>query len=143
MSEIKKDYYPYPGYKNYYQVTGSNYTSAKPVHKKTYSTEEVDKMINDVIAKINNSTHVVTENVTFATLPPASSDNCGVMYNITDGFVTDGRFLEGPGKHYTEGSNVIIVFNNGEYKYDVLSGEIGSATEQDISDIIDDIYKDE
>ena len=143
MADIKKEYYPYPGYKNYYQVTGSKYTSAKPVHKTTYSTEEVDKMITDVIAKINNSTHVVTETVTFSTLPVPNADNCGVIYNVSDGFITDDRFLEGAGKHYTDGSNVIVVFNNGQYKFDVLGGEIDTATDQDISDIIDDIYKDE
>ena len=145
MSKIEKDYYPYPGEDHYYQMTNVNSpkNKAKPVHTKTYTTEEVDTMINYVLSKINNSKHVVTESVSFDQLPVPSENNSGVIYNVIDGFISDDRFLDGAGKHYPEGSNVIIVFNNGTFKFDVMAGEIGKATDSEISDIIDDIYPDE
>lgn len=140
---IIKEYYPYPGYDHYYQVTNNMFDLPKTKHKKTYSTEEVDAMIKDVISKINNSKSVVSESVSFESLPNPSQDIVGVIYNITNGFITDNRFLEGSGKHYSAGSNVIVVFNNGNYLYDVLAGDIEKAPESDITDIIDDIYPDD
>ena len=49
----------------------------------------------------------------FAALPltptPAMS---GYVYNITDDFTTDARFVEGAGKNYSAGSNVVVVDNS-------------------------------
>lgn len=49
-------------------------------------------------------------NSTFAELPVSlNSTMSGFTYNITEDFVTDTRFVEGSGKKYSQGTNVIIV----------------------------------
>jgi len=76
--------------------------------------------------------------VAFANLPatPAASQ-VGWVYNVTDDFTTDSRFVEGAGKAYSAGTNVVIV-PTGEtgsevYKFDTLGNFI------DISAIINKI----
>lgn len=144
MAEIKKDYYPYPGYDNYYQLTNVNtpYGKPKPVHTKTYTTDQVDKMIKYVLSKITESKGIVTENVTFDTLPDPSEETVGILYNIQDTFTSDDRFLDGTGIEYPAGCNVIVVSSNGDYKFDVMMGELENIPEEGIEDIINDLYKD-
>ena len=144
MADIKKDYYPYPGYDNYYQVTKNPFNNIpKMAHKTSYTKDEVDAMIQDVISKINASAKgVSTETTDFANLPVPSETNLSVIYNITDQFTSDERFLDGAGKTYPAGTDVICVMNNNEYKYDVVMGEIKNISEEGISDIIDNIYND-
>ena len=49
-------------------------------------------------------------NSTFAELPVSlNSTMSGFTYNITEDFVTDTRFVEGSGKKYPQGTNVIVV----------------------------------
>ena len=45
-----------------------------------------------------------------------------MVYNITNEFVTTDNFLEGAGKMYPTGTNVVVVEGDTEYQYDVLSG---------------------
>ena len=144
MAEIKKDYYPYPGYDNYYQVTTNPFNNIpKMARKTTYSKKEVDAMIEDVIAKINASAKgVSTDTVEFANLPDPSETILSVIYNITDQFTSDERFLDGAGKTYPAGTNVICVMNNNVYKYDVVMGEISKISDEGIDDIINNLYND-
>lgn len=61
----------------------------------------------------------------FTTLPIASSDNLGVVYNITDSFTSNEKFISGEeGKLYPAGTNVVVVQVDNDYKYDVLSGMV-------------------
>lgn len=50
----------------------------------------------------------------------------GTVYNITDadGFTTDTTFVEGAGKHYPVGTNVVCVDVSGTNKWDVLAGVV-------------------
>lgn len=54
---------------------------------------------------------------TLATLTP----NFGYMYNISNEFVTDNRFKDGPGKRYAAGTNVYFTADS---MWDCLSGAI-------------------
>ena len=48
----------------------------------------------------------------FASLPATPTlSMAGNVYNITDNFTTDARFVEGAGKEYGAGSNVVVVDN--------------------------------
>lgn len=59
----------------------------------------------------------------FDEMPEATVENLGKVYNVTDEFTTTADFLEGEGKKYPAGTNVVIVEEDSEvYKYDVLSG---------------------
>lgn len=62
---------------------------------------------------------------TISDLPAASKDTEGFVYNIESEFTTTADFVEGEGKTYPAGTNVVIVNTTGtEYKYDVLSGMV-------------------
>lgn len=63
--------------------------------------------------------------IAFSALPaaPAAAQQ-GYVYNITDAFTTDARFVEGAGKEYPAGTNVAVVLNGSAYMYDALSGNV-------------------
>ena len=47
--------------------------------------------------------------VAFASLPATiTPDMAGNVYNVTDNFTTDSRFIEGAGKEYNAGTNVVV-----------------------------------
>lgn len=72
---------------------------------------------------------------TFASLPAASADTVGYVYDVTDAFVTTENFVEGAGHNYPAGTNVVVIEVAGEptaYKYDVMSGFV------DLSDYVTD-----
>ncbi len=62
--------------------------------------------------------------VAFAALPAASADVLGNVYNISDGFTTDNRFVDGAGQKIPAGSNVAVVQVGEDYKLDVLAGAV-------------------
>lgn len=86
--------------------------------------------------------------VTYANLPTPAKANLGYMYNVSDAFTADARFVEGAGKKYAAGANVYVVAvttdGSTEYKFDVFMGFVdlsgyqtkadmpGAATNEDI-----------
>ena len=83
-----------------------------------YTKTEVDGMISSVYKPAGS--------VAFASLPTLASGVLGNVYNVTDAFTTTNDFVEGSGKNYPAGTNVVVV-NTGTsssptYKFDVLSG---------------------
>jgi len=63
--------------------------------------------------------------VAFASLVNPSSATEGYVYNITDDFTTDNRFIEGSGVSYPAGTNIVVINTTGTtYKFDVLVGFI-------------------
>lgn len=60
--------------------------------------------------------------VAFASLPAADEASLGMVYNVTDAFATDAKFVEGAGQSYPAGTNVVVVKQGDAYKYDVLAG---------------------
>jgi hypothetical protein len=77
---------------------------------------------NEVDSKLS-STYKAKGSVAFASLPALIAANAGNVYNVTDAFTTTNDFVEGSGKSYPAGTNVVIVNTTGTtYKYDVLSG---------------------
>lgn len=60
---------------------------------------------------------------TFANLPPTpSAANVNKIYNISDAFTTTSSFVEGAGKSYPAGTNIIVVDISGTPMYDVTTG---------------------
>lgn len=53
-----------------------------------------------------------------------TKENVGKVYNIFQEFTTDsGNFLEGDGKKYPAGTNIVVVESEADtYKFDALSG---------------------
>ena len=61
--------------------------------------------------------------ISFSSLPELSNSVLGNVYNITNSFTTTADFLEGAGKTYPAGTNVVCVdAGSSNYKWDVLSG---------------------
>lgn len=107
------------------------YSSANPNGYQTAS--EVDTAID---AKIG-STYKPKGSVAFASLPTPASTNEGFVYNVTDAFTTTADFVEGAGKNYPAGSNVVIINTTGTtYKFDVLGGFIDLSAYQLSADLV-------
>ena len=116
------------------------------VYKKTetYSRTEVD----DKVSAALTSAIVPKGTVTYANLPTPAKANLGYMYNVSDAFTTDARFVDGASKKYEAGANVYVVAvttdSSTEYKFDVFMGFVdlsgyqtkadmpGAATNEDI-----------
>ena len=80
-----------------------------------YTKTEVDGMISSVYKPAGS--------VAFASLPTLSSNVLGNVYNVTDAFTTTADFVEGAGKSYPAGTNVVVIEpTSGTYKFDVLAG---------------------
>lgn len=57
-----------------------------------------------------NGAYVIRGNSTFANLPAVLTKSMnGYVYNVTDDFTSDARFVEGAGKKYPAGTNIVIV----------------------------------
>lgn len=114
------------------------------VKTETYSKTEVD----DKVSAALTSAIVPKGTVAYASLPTPAKANLGYMYNVSDAFTTDARFVEGAGKKYDAGANVYVVAvttgSSTEYKFDVFMGFVdlsgyqtkadmpGAATDSDI-----------
>ena len=93
-----------------------------------YTKTEVDGKISSVYKPAGNST--------FASLPNPSASNLGFVYSLTDAFTTDNRFVEGTGKDYPIGTNVVVVdTGSATYKYDVLAGFVDLSNYLQTSDV--------
>lgn len=88
---------------------------------------EVDEKIKAQISSV----YKPAGSTAFKSLPTPEKSILGNVYNVTDAFTTDDKFIEGEtSKSYPEGTNVVVVEVSGEYKYDVLSGIV------DLSDYV-------
>ncbi len=101
----------------------------------TYSKTEVD----DKVSAALTSAIVPKGTVAFASLPTPAKANLGYMYNVSDEFTTDARFVEGAGKKYAAGANVYVVAvtsgSSTEYKFDAFMGFVDLSGYQTIADM--------
>lgn len=99
------------------QLERVNYELGKKANAAdVYTKQEVDSKIS--------SAYKAAGSVAFANLPEADAAHAGYVYNISEKFTTTENFVEGAGKKFPAGTNVVIVVGEteGEYKYDVLAG---------------------
>ena len=86
-----------------------------------YTKQQTDDKISGALSSV----YKPAGSVAFASLPTPGADNLGNVYNVTDEFTTDDRFVEGTGQEYPAGTNVAVVETSNEpatYKFDVMSG---------------------
>lgn len=63
--------------------------------------------------------------IAFASLPATPNEsNYGYVWNITNDFTTDSRFIEGAGKSYSAGTNVGVIEQDSAYYYDIFGAFI-------------------
>lgn len=60
----------------------------------------------------------------------------GDVWNITNAFTTDLGFIEGPGKAYPAGTNVVLVEVGGLKKWDVLAGSVDLSGYLEAADLV-------
>ena len=102
-------------------VTGKGYQTAANVDSKVHAAKtELQNSLGSAF-RAKGST-------AFASLPAPASATKGDVWNITDQFTTDGRFVDGSGKTLPAGTNVVAVaVTTGDttvMKWDALTGMI-------------------
>ena len=101
--------------------------------------DEVQSAISSQIGRVFKASGTIL----FAELPEPSAETLGNVYDIKEKFTTTANFREGEGKKYPAGTNVAVVQDGEEFKFDCMSGEIdmsnyvekGDATKVEPSDI--------
>lgn len=88
---------------------------------KGYGYQTDEDVQNAINAKIG-SAYSPGGSYTFETLPEPSEDTVGKVYDVSNEFTTDTRFLHGADKTYPAGTNIVVVEENRAFKFDVLSG---------------------
>lgn len=85
-----------------------------------YTQQQTDEKIAAAITAV----YKPAGSVAFAQLPETpSAETLGNVYNVTDEFEADTRFVTGEqGQTYPAGSNVAVVEVDGSYYFDVLTG---------------------
>lgn len=85
---------------------------------KTYTDTQIASKIGAVYKPVGS--------VAFANLPATPSvTELGNVYNVTDAFTADARFVEGEnGKQYPAGTNVAVVEVGDDYYFDALAGTV-------------------
>lgn len=108
--------------------------------------------LSTVVTKINNKfktldgAYVIKGSKTFAQLPDlstATASMIGYVYNISEQFTTTADFVEGTGKIYSAGTNVVIVNTAAAeetpvFKFDVLSNFVDVQAIEDSIDGVED-----
>lgn len=117
-------------------VTGKGYQTA----------EQVSSAISSAVSAV----YKAKGSVAFADLPQPGADTLGFVYNVTDAFTTTDRFVEGAGKAYPAGTNVVVAEPAaGTYLLDVLSGFIDMsgfltgddvATDEEFSEMLAEVF---
>lgn len=94
---------------------------------KAFTTEQISAKLGSVYKPAGS--------VAFTNLPTPEKSVEGNVYNVTDEFTANDKFIDGEqGKKYSAGTNVVVIAVGDQYKYDVLTGIVDlsaySTTEQ-------------
>ena len=88
-----------------------------------YNKTDAESKMDEKIASAISSVYKPSGSVAFESLPALTSSEEGKVYNITNAFTTTDDFVDGSGKTYPAGTNVVCIEVDGSsYKWDVLAG---------------------
>lgn len=82
----------------------------------------VNTLISQAVSTVYTPKGSLANISTLTTL--ATSGKVGDVYNISSEFTTTNVFIEGIGKKYPAGTNIVLVEVEGEKKWDVLAGSV-------------------
>lgn len=106
------------------QGTYPDMTVGKVVNALFFGSKSYDGSSQQTITAADlgiSSVYTPQGSISFASLPQTPSANeLGYVWNISDSFTTDSRFLEGAGTVFAAGTNVGVIENSGSYYYDIL-----------------------
>lgn len=114
VSELEND----NGYLTTLPEISTNIETDATSDTKTASPKAVKTYVDSKIS----STYKPAGSSKFSELPALSASILGYVYNVTDAFTTNNTFVEGAGKSYGVGTNVVCVSTGEGYKWDVLTG---------------------
>ena len=97
-------------------VTSQNYAT----------TSNVNTLISQAVSTVYTPKGSLADISTLTTL--VTSGKVGDVYNISSEFTTTNVFIEGIGKKYPAGTNIVLVEVEGEKKWDVLAGSIDTSS---------------
>lgn len=102
------------------KVTGKGLSTDDFVSSDYYTKTQIDGIVSSV--------YKPSGSVAFANLPTLSASVLGNVYNMSDSFTIDNRFVEYDSqttKSYPAGTNVVVVdIGSSTYKFDVLAGMV-------------------
>ena len=107
-----------------------------------------DAEIQSMIDNSTQNNYKAQGSIHFADLPTPSISYSGFAYDLLDDFTTDERFVEGTGKDYKAGSNIVVVkVSDGVYKFDVFAAVdsdtvLDPATPEDMENLMNGIFND-
>lgn len=115
------------GYQNASQVQSTVTTATADMATKTWVGQQgyaTTSNVNTLISAAVSGAYKAKGTVAFASLPTLATAAVGDVYNVSDAFNTTEDFLEGAGKSYGAGTNIVCVDSDGAgtKKWDVLAG---------------------
>lgn len=93
--------------------------------QKYATTTNVNTLINQAVSTVYTPKGSLSDISTLTTL--AASGKVGDVYNISSAFTTTNVFIEGIGKKYPAGTNIVLVEVEDEKKWDVLAGSVDTS----------------
>ena len=119
------------GYQTSAQVQQAITTATADMATQTWVTGRgyaTTSSVNSLISAAVAGAYKAKGSVAFASLPALTTAAVGDVYNVTNQFSTTGDFMEGAGKTYSAGTNVVCVdAGSGAKKWDVLAGFVDLA----------------
>ena len=117
------------GYQNSTQVQQAITTATTDMATQTWvtsqnyaTTSNVNTLISQAVSTVYTPKGSLADISTLTTL--AASGKVGDVYNISSEFTTTNVFIEGIGKKYPAGTNIVLVEVEDEKKWDVLAGSV-------------------
>ena len=114
-----------------YATTSALTSATADMATKTWVTSQkyaTTSSVNSLISAAVAGAYKAKGSVAFASLPAIATATVGDVYNVTNQFSTTGDFMEGAGKTYSAGTNVVCVdAGSGTKKWDVLAGFVDLA----------------
>jgi len=91
--------------------------------------------VKQAVDEAVSSVYKPAGSVAFSGLPTLGASYEGYVYNINEEFTTDANFVEGAGKTYPAGTNVVCIdVGSSTYKWDVLAGYIAPTHLTDLAE---------
>ena len=117
------------GFQNSTQVTSAINTATTDMATQTWvtsknyaTTDNVNTLISQAVSTVYTPKGSLADISTLTTL--AASGKVGDVYNISSEFTTTNVFVEGIGKNYPAGTNIVLVEVEETKKWDVLAGSV-------------------
>ena len=113
----------------YDYIKGKADTTVTSTSTNLVTSKAVDNAINSKLSSVYKAKGSI---VGLSSLPTPDKAHEGFVYNISEEFTTTSQFVEGTGKTYPAGTNVVCVnTTDTTYKWDTLAGMVDLSGKQD------------